>query len=255
MTRARRAALHAVVALVACGQAAFVLEVLGLRLSHTLVLAIESVIVVAATVMAKKKEPRDLAMWALIGVGVWIVWGVLYFGAARITDQPHARTFDDAILERLPLVPAFTAVYLGVHIFSIVPYCALDEPRLLRRYLLGNLLLVLLSSIAWVTLPVRLDRPPLPQEPESFGMWLLSVVYRADPTTNCFPSAHCGVAVYAAIGLRAASRPLFVWGGMTAIAICISTVMTRQHYVADVFAGATLAALMSWAMARRAFRR
>jgi len=27
--------------------------------------------------------------------------------------------------------------------------------------------------------------------------------------------------------------------------------MTRQHYVADVFAGAVLAGLTSWAMARR----
>jgi hypothetical protein len=251
MTRARRAALHAVVALVACGQVAFVLELCGLRLGYAVVLGIESVVVLAATLAARKKESFDLALWALIGVGVWIFWGTLYFGAARITDPPNARTFDDAILAHLPVVPAFTAVYLGVHIFSIVPYCALDEARTLRRYLLGNLLLVLLSAIAWVTLPVRLDRPPLPPEPDSFGMWLLHVVYRADPTTNCFPSAHCGVAVYAAIGLRAASRPLFVWGIATAIAICVSTVMTRQHYVADVLAGAVLAGLMSWAMARR----
>jgi hypothetical protein len=252
MTRARAAALHAVVALVACGQGICVLELAGVPLRASVVLGIEGAIVLGSMLAARRREPRDLAVWAAIGLGVWIVWGTLYFGAARITDPPGARTFDDAILARLPLVPAFTPVYLGVHTFSIVPYCAIAEARALRRYLLGNLILLSIAAIAWVTLPVRLDRPPLPADLEGFGALLLRLVYRGDPTTNCFPSAHCGVAVYAAIGLRAASRPVFVWGIATAAAICVSTVLTKQHYVADVAAGAVLATLAAWAMSRRA---
>jgi hypothetical protein len=260
-SHARRASLHALVALVACGQAWSVLELIGIPLpSPPILLSIEAAIVVFAVVAAVRRksllakegeEPPEMARWAAIGVGMWVVWGTLYFGAARFTDQPHARTFDDAILTRLPLVPAFAAIYLGVHVFSIVPYCVLPEPRLLRRYLLGNVLIILLSAVLWVTLPVRVDRPPLPEEGTTFGLWLLRGVYSFDPITNCFPSAHCSVAVYAAIGLQHASRRLFAWGIVSATLVCISTVMTKQHYVADVVAGAVLAAIAYAAIARK----
>jgi membrane-associated phospholipid phosphatase len=133
----------------------------------------------------------------------------------------------------------------------MIPYCVLPEQRLLKRYLLGNMLIVFLSAILWVVLPVRLDRPPFSAEIPTFGAWLLRGVYAGDPTTNCFPSAHCAVAVYAAIGMRFAARPLFVWSVLSAAAICLSTVMTKQHYVADVFAGAVLAALAAYATRRR----
>jgi membrane-associated phospholipid phosphatase len=251
-TRARRVALHALVAMVACGQLWCALELCGLPLGPPrLMFGLESALVLAAMLAARKREPFEAARWGVVGFGAALVWGGLYYGAAAITHPPTARIFDDAILARLPLVPAFTSIYLGVHIFSVVPYCAIAEPRLLRRYLLGNVLIVSLSAIAWVTVPVRLDRPPIPADLPGFGAYLLRLVHGADPITNCFPSAHCSVSVYAAIGLRFASRPLFAWGVITATTICLSTIVIRQHYVADVAAGAGIAALMAYAIARR----
>ena len=249
-------ALHALVALVACGQALCVLELLRVPLwPPQLVLGVESVIVAAsmlAALRSRHDEAQELSRWAAIGFGSWFVWGLLYYGAAHVTHVPTARTFEDAVLARLPLVPAFTPVYLGVHVFSVVPYCAIPETRLLRRYLLGNLLIVSLSAIVWVSLPVKLERPPFAADLPGFGAWLLRLVYYGDPVTNCFPSAHCSVAVYAAIGLRFASRRLFVWGIATATAICVSTILTRQHYLADVAVGAALAGLAAYAIGRRA---
>lgn len=255
-TRARRVVLHLLVALVACGQLWAVLELAGVRLPAPYsVLFAEAVFIVLAVIAAFRRpgESRELARWTLVGPAMWVIWGTCYFGAAHLTDPPNARTFDDAILHELPLLPSFTAVYLGVHVFSMIPYCALPEPRILRRYLLGNMLIILLSAIAWVTLPVRLDRPPF-EATNDFGSWLLTGVYRFDPTTNCFPSAHCAIAVYSAIGLRFTSRRLFAWGIFSAVAICVSTVMTKQHYVADVAGGAVLAALAAYAMRRRPVR-
>jgi membrane-associated phospholipid phosphatase len=255
-TRVRRVVLHLLVALVACGQLWAALELAGVKLpAPYAVLFVEGAFIALAVVAAFRRpaEASELAPWAFVGIAVWIVWGACYFGAARITDPPNARTFDDAILQKLPVLPAFTAVYLGVHVFSMIPYCALPEARILSRYLLGNMLIVLLSAIAWVTLPVRLDRPPFAAT-GTFGSWLLEGVYRWDPTTNCFPSAHCAIAVYSAIALRFTSRRLFAWGIFSAAAICVSTVMTKQHYVADVAGGAVLAALAAYAMRRRPAR-
>ena len=193
----------------------------------------------------------ELGRWTGIGFVSWFIWGLLYFGAARITNSPTARIFDDAILARLPLIPAFTPAYLGVHVFSVIPYCVIPETRVLRRYFLGNLLIVSLSAIVWVTLPVRLERAPFAAEVPGFGAWLLRAVYTTDPTTNCFPSAHCSVAVYSAIGLRFGPRPLFLWGIFTATAICASAIFTKQHYLADVVTGVMLAGLTAFAVTRR----
>ncbi|MDF2694637.1 MAG: hypothetical protein K0S65_3020 [Labilithrix sp.] len=253
-SRARKLVLGALLPLVVCGQLWALLEIVGLRLPPAVVLGVEGTIVIASVMMAMRapREQAELGRWWAIGTGVFLFWALLYFGAARITEPMHARTFDDAILERLPFVPAFAPVYLGVHVFGIVPFCVLSETRLLRRHLLGAVLIVLLSAVAWVALPVRLDRPPIPADASGFGAWLLRAVQAFDPTTNCFPSAHCAFAVYAAIGLRfARSRRLFAWGIGTAVAICVSTVLTRQHYVADVASGAVLAALAAYGTQRK----
>jgi membrane-associated phospholipid phosphatase len=186
-----------------------------------------------------------------MGFGVFVFWAVLYFGAGLVTAAPHARTFDDPLLARLPMMPQLTSIYLGVHVFGIIPFCVLPEERMLRRHLLGAVLIVFLSALAWVALPVRLDRPPVTPDMQGFGATLLRWVQSFDPTTNCFPSAHCAIAVYAAIGLRLApSRPLFYWGSATAILICVATVLTRQHYVADVASGGVLAALTAYGTQR-----
>ncbi|MBX3192153.1 MAG: phosphatase PAP2 family protein [Labilithrix sp.] len=251
-TRARRALLHALVAMVACGQVWCALELCGLTLGPPrFMFAIEGVVVLGATLRTREREPFEVARWGVIGLGTATVWAALYYAAAALTHPPAARVFDDSFLARLPLVPAFTSIYLGVHVFSVVPYCVIPEPRILRRYLLGNALIVSLSTIAWVALPVRLDRPPIPPDLPGFGAFLLRLVHQADPITNCFPSAHCSVSVYAAIGLRFAPRPLFAWGIFTAAAICASTIFIRQHYVADVAAGAGIAALIAYAITRR----
>ncbi|MBX3229688.1 MAG: phosphatase PAP2 family protein [Labilithrix sp.] len=255
-SRARKLALAALFPLVACGQLWAAIELTGIALpSPAFVLVLEGLCIAGAiawTLRRGEREPPELARWWVNGVGVFAVWAVLYFSAGHLTDAPRARTFDDAILARVPLLPAFAPVYLGVHVFGVIPFCVIPEVRLLRRHLLGAVLIVLLSSVLWIALPVRVDRPPIDPALEGFGAWLLRGVYSFDPTTNCFPSAHCAIAVYAAIGLRfARSRPLFGWGIVTAALICVSTVVTHQHYVADVLSGAVLAVLAAYGTQRK----
>lgn len=253
----RRLAFALLLPLVVCGQLWAALELAGATLAPPgLVFGIEGACIAASGIHAwrrrpEKDEARELAHWWLVGLGVFLVWAVLYFTAGHITDAPSARTFHDPLLERLPLFPAFSPIYLGVHVFGVLPFCVIPEVRLLRRHLLGAVLIVVLSSIAWVSLPVRLDRPALDPAAAGFGAFLLRGVYSFDPTTNCFPSAHCAIAVYAAIGLRFSSRRLFSWGIVTAILVCVSTVLTHQHYVADVLSGAVLAAFCAYGTAIR----
>lgn len=246
----RRLAFALLFPMVACGQLWAAIELLGLPLHPPgLVFGLEGVCIalsIAFTLKRNQREAPELGRWWFVGLGVFLVWAVLYFTAGHVTDAPNARTFNDSILARVPLMPEFAPIYLGVHVFGIIPFCVIPEVRLLRRHLLGAVLIVVLSSVLWVALPVRVDRPPIDPAAIGFGAWSLRGIYGFDPTTNCFPSAHCAIAVYAAIGLRFSSRRLFVWGVVTAVLVCLSTVLTHQHYVADVLSGAVLAALCAY---------
>lgn len=254
-TRLRRAARDAAIAITALGQAICVLELSGARLGPpALVLALGGAVVAAvvarALCRASSDEPRELAVWPAIGLGAWLVWGGLYYGAAAITAPGSARAFDDFVLEAMPLVPAFAPVYVGVQAFSLIPYCVLPEERLLRRYTLGNLLLLAACAIAWVSVPVKLEHGASLDGMSGFGAWLLRWVYAHDRTTNCFPSAQTALALYAAVSVRVVSKRLFWWGMATAAAISVGVMYVKQHYLADVAMGNMLAAILAWAITR-----
>lgn len=254
-TRVRRAARDAAIAIVASGQVICAVELAGARLGPpALVLALTGAVALAVAVRALRRpasdEPRELAVWPLIGLAAWLAWGGLYYGAAAITAPESARVFDDFVLEAMPLLPAFAPVYVGVQAFSLIPYCVLPEPRLLRRYALGNLLLLAACAIAWVSVPVKLEHTVAVDGIPGFGAWLLRFVYANDRTTNCFPSAQTALALYAAVALRVVSRRLFWWGMATAAAVSIGVMFVKQHYLADVAMGNMLAAILAWAIAR-----
>ena len=61
--------------------------------------------------------------------------------------------------------------------------------------------------------------------------------------TNLFPSIHCLVSWFCAIGLRGTRVSTWykVFSYAFAIAVCISTQLTKQHYIVDVFGGILLA--------------
>lgn len=247
--------LHVAFPLVACGQLWAAIELAGLTLpAPPLVLGLEGLAIVWSVLRARRAAapPPEVARSWAGGLACFAVWAVLYFAAGSLVDPGQAATFSDPVLARAPLVPAWTGVYLGVHPFGIVPFCVLLDADRVRRHLRGAIAIVVVSSVVWVTWPVRLDHPTVPDEARGFGAFLLRALHGLDPATNCFPSAHCAIAVYAAIGLAfARSRALFAWGAATATAVCASTIFTRQHYVADVVAGALLAVVTAAVVHRR----
>lgn len=239
---------------VACGQLWAVIELAGIGLRPpALPLGIEGVAIGLALWRSRRTPaaPPEVARSWLVGVGCFALWAALYFIAGRTFDPARATTFDDPILARAPLVPELTGIYLGVHPFGLLPFCVLPDATRVRRHVRGAIAIVAVSSLVWFAWPVMLPHPPVPTDATTFGAFLLRSLHGVDPEANCFPSAHCAIAVYGAIGLGfSGSRSLFVWGIASAIAICVTTVLTRQHYVADVAAGAALA-LVAGALVHR----
>jgi membrane-associated phospholipid phosphatase len=69
----------------------------------------------------------------------------------------------------------------------------------------------------------------------------LTLVWFFDTAKDCFPSQHVAVAFLTAFHVQRLSRS---WGPpffLLAIAIAISTLTTKQHYLWDVIAGTLMA--------------
>ena len=71
----------------------------------------------------------------------------------------------------------------------------------------------------------------------------LRFVYSIDQSANLFPSIHCLVSWFCYIGIRH-QKKIPVWyqrfSLVFAILVCISTQVTKQHYIIDVFGGIIL---------------
>jgi membrane-associated phospholipid phosphatase len=78
------------------------------------------------------------------------------------------------------------------------------------------------------------------------GIWdqLMLFLYQVDAADNLFPSIHCLVSWLCYIGLRGRQNVpagYRFFSCVMAVAVCISTLTTRQHVLADVAGGILLA--------------
>lgn len=97
-----------------------------------------------------------------------------------------------------------------------------------------------------VAYAVFLLYPTVAPRPESvtgdgFGVWGLRFLYTSDPPYNCFPSIHVA---HSFVSVLACYRVHWTLGVVTitcASLVALSTLFTRQHYVADLVAGILLA--------------
>jgi membrane-associated phospholipid phosphatase len=148
---------------------------------------------------------------------------------------------------RIPLVPASVWLYASWYVAPIVIVFA--DRATFRRAALAVLLGFLICAIGWVAVPATMPRPQLDGE-SGASIAMLQTVYRMDPPSNLFPSFHATLAAIVARVAAVAPGPLglVVRGWM--VAICVSCVATKQHYLLDVLAGA-LVGLGSWGGAVR----
>jgi len=76
---------------------------------------------------------------------------------------------------------------------------------------------------------------------------MLNLVYTVDPSANLFPSIHCLVSWFCYVGIRGQKKvPLWYqrFSCVFAVLVCISTQVTKQHYIIDLIGGILLAEAM-----------
>lgn len=198
-----------------------------------------------------RHESPAWTQWAFIGAVMFGVWAGVYFLSGRMTDPARVRFLPVFIESQIPFRPNYSLLYLLLYPIFLLPFFTVRDRVAMQRLVAADLLMLATCSAAFLTVPVAFDRPPLPPGPWPLGTWILSLVQGNDPTWNCLPSEHCAAAMVAALACWEANRKVGVFAMVATLAIGVSTLYTKQHYLVDVLAGYGLSisihAALRWA--------
>lgn len=169
---------------------------------------------------------------------------IVYFGISRIADEWKHYDLTLPVDRAVPLIPGFVSVYLGCYLFWIINYILIAKQgeEHCVRFAAADIMSRLVCCVFFLLLPTTNVRPVLYGD----GIWvsLLQAVYKMDAPTNLFPSIHCLVSWFSFIGIRgrkSVTKAYRVFSCLFAILVCVSTQVTKQHYIVDVFGGIAIA--------------
>lgn len=186
---------------------------------------------------------RRMQRWLL----VLLAWNLIVYYGSRLLNSgmPHysmALPLDG----KIPLIPWTAGIYLGCYVFWVVNYILAVRQNEAEafRFIRAELLAKTVCLICFLAVPTTMERPEI--QGTTFWHWLMWVVYAKDVPDNLFPSIHCLVSWFCFIGVRK-NRAVPRWYRAVSfvlfLAICVSTLTTRQHVLVDVLAGTILAEL------------
>jgi len=150
----------------------------------------------------------------------------------------------------IPVQAAWAPVYLSLFLAALLPAFVLHQPQLIERTVRAYLAAWLGAYVFFLAYPTLSPRPETVAG-EGFPAWMLRTIWASDVRYNCFPSLHVAQCFIAALACRrvhlGVGNAALIW----ATAVSLSTLFTKQHYVADVLGGVVLAGLAYAAFIRR----
>ena len=188
----------------------------------------------AAARLFLRPQPVPLSMVALFSiVPLYLYIGVFVSGS---TSHSPAFSWDGA----LPLQPAWSVIYGSLFLAVFLPAFVVHQQELIRRTVLAYLFMWLFAFACFLAYPTR-----APQHPDVIGNDFFSaglrLIYSSDVPYNCLPSLHVAQCVLAALVCYRVHRGVGVAAGAWALLVGLSTLLTKQHYIADVLSGGALA--------------
>lgn len=169
---------------------------------------------------------------------------IAYFGTRLITKHLSHYDMTTAIDRLIPFLPWTIVIYLGCFAFWIVNYafaCLQDEAEA-EYFFCAETMAKLVCMICYLVIPTTNVRPEVTGT--GFFDAAMRWLYRTDAADNLFPSIHCLASWFCVIAVRKQVRiPAWykVFSVVFALAVCVSTLTTRQHVIVDAVAGVLLA--------------
>jgi membrane-associated phospholipid phosphatase len=181
--------------------------------------------------------------------------GVVTFAVSLIYDPlnhgPYRIFLRTPLDDAIPVISAFVIPYVSLRPFlygSLVLFLLL-RVRVYRSAALTMIVVFAVSYAFYFFLQSFIERPTLTGDDVLTAM--IREVYAGDQPYNDFPSLHASLSTLVAVHWLRVSGRFGILVAIWAALIVLSTVFVKQHYVADMVAGAGLAYVVSRFMLAR----
>lgn len=204
--------------------------------------------------MNRKRKNELIPQYAIIPlISCLAVNCIVYTVIAPIADNWKHYDLTTEFDRAVPIMPAFVVVYLGCYLFWAVNYILIAKQgkEHCMRFVTADIISRIICCVFFLAFPTTNVRPVL-EETGIFTSLLLGV-YEMDAPTRLFPSIHCLVSWFCYIGIRGqknVSKGYRVFSCLFALLVCVSTQVTKQHYIVDVFGGIAIAEITYYLASR-----
>ena len=183
-----------------------------------------------------------------VEVSVYSLYFPISHYVAGLTPVDVTTAFDRAV----PFKPEWIYVYVAIFYTAFLHLFLVKERHLFRRVGLAYIVVETTALITFVLVPVRMTLRPDFVPGDSFTIWGINFCYYVDLPVNCFPSLHVANAVLGAFACYKVDRLIGSLSFIVGFLIIASTMLVKQHYLADVVAGFALATTAYWFILRPA---
>ena len=173
----------------------------------------------------------------LLAVGVYFTSQIYY----ALNHGPAVINLHTALDSAIPVVPIFVIPYISLqpYIYATLILFLLFRTRYFQSACLGMITVWFISYGFYYFLQSEVVRPVL-SATDTFSKMVMNV-YAGDNAYNDFPSLHTSLSAILAIHWVKVNKPLgIVLSAWTAL-IVASTLLIKQHYIADMLFGLALA--------------
>jgi hypothetical protein len=170
-----------------------------------------------------------------------------------------------ALDDQIPFIRWFVYPYVYWYLYSYGAIGLLmlmrGAGRRYRRYVLSTALAYAAACVIFLIFPTYMPRPAV-VEGSDLAAWLVRWLYRIDLPYNCLPSVHVAISVLTGWELELLLRQWQAWptrlrllrlalraaNAGSAILICLSTLLVKQHLSPDLIGGVIVAVAARWAV-------
>jgi membrane-associated phospholipid phosphatase len=145
--------------------------------------------------------------------------------------------------QNIPFIPETVWIYNSDMFLFICAYIVSKDMANLTKYLYSFLCILIFSVGIFVIWPTVYPRGLYPLSPtlDPWTAHMFTQLREVDSPANCFPSLHVSVSYISAFIFIDEQREKFPYFLLWATLVALSTLTTKQHYLADVLSGTALA--------------
>ncbi len=183
-------------------------------------------------------------------VGLYLALFVVLYLLPNQVLMNHARYLPlFAIDRKMPFLPWTFLIYVSDYALILLPVFLLKPKALFDAYARMAFGVLMVSGGFFWLFQTTYPRPEYPTVNNPVIAAAMSFIGTLDTPGNCFPSMHVASTCVAVWALRSFSTPFQVVIWVWLLAICVSTLTTKQHYAVDIMGGmlvAIIIAVLEW---------